>query len=120
MRLLAIPLLAATLLCACQTASYRATSQLAGTNWEARDAGPRGSSFGELLFSSKLTPAGMGVVQLSSQRQAFYQVLDGKLVLRYGGENHAFDFALDGDTLTLDALSATGKALGSQHFDRHP
>ncbi|MBV8489486.1 MAG: hypothetical protein JO199_03075 [Candidatus Eremiobacteraeota bacterium] len=114
--------LAAVTLCACQTASYKATSQLAGTSWNA-DGPPSGRIYHieEMKFGSKLAPSGMGQVELAPHRIVFFQVIQGKLVMRgnfFQGHNRNFDFDIDGDTLTLTALDDDGKPMGTQRFTR--
>jgi hypothetical protein len=95
---------------------------LAGTSWRAVDRGADpAESFSELEFGSKLAPSGMGQVRVAPGRIVLYQVLDGKLVMRYqylSGKNRNFDFDLTGDKLTLTALSPDGKPLGTQHFEK--
>ena len=115
--------IAALLLGGCQTASYKATSQLAGTSWKASDSGtnPKGENFPELQFGADLAPSGMGNVRVSSKKIALFQVINGQLVMRYNylhGRNRTFDFDMTDDALTLKALSPDGKPLGEQSFER--
>ncbi len=121
MRALLFAAALAVALPACQTASYKQTSQLAGTSWRATDrATNRRFDFRELDFGKKLAPSGMGNVEIAPGAIALFQVIDERLVIRadYLAKNHAFDFTIDGDTLTLTSLGADGKPDGVQHFTR--
>lgn len=113
-------LLALVVLPACQTASYKQTSQLAGTNWRAVDTGTDVKrSFKELQFGSKLAPSGMGQVRIAPNRIVFFQVVNEKLLMKADfleGKVRTFDYDLEGDRLTLTSLDSSGKALGTQHF----
>ena len=107
---------------ACETASYKQTKVLAGTNWVAADASTDPKvHMSELQFGKDLSPSGMGQVRIDPNHIVYFQVIDAKLVMRADlltGHNHEFNFKLDGDELTLTALDQDGKALGDQHFTR--
>jgi hypothetical protein len=121
MRSLLSPLLALALLCACSTASYKETKVFAGTSWRAQGAGTDSSvSLPELQFGAKLSPSGLGQVRIGpgNGNIALFQVIDNKLLIRLNDENQPFDFDIDGNTLTLRHLSATGATLGTQTFTK--
>lgn len=121
MRITVIPLALLLALCACQTASYKQTKVLAGTNWVA-DSPPAGRlPLQELEFGSKLAPSGMGNVKIAPGQIILFQVINEKLVMRadfLDGRNHNFDFDIDGDKLTLTTLDDDGKPAGVQRFKR--
>ena len=114
---------AALLLClvvACQTASYKEGTELAGTDWKATDQStdPR-TNFQELQFGSKLAPSGMGQVRTAAGKIVLFQVVDGKLLMKatyLEGKLHHFTYDIDGDKMTLTAITADGQTLGVQHF----
>jgi hypothetical protein len=119
MRSLTAPLLALSLLTACQTASYKQTKVLAGTSWTATAPGTEVAvSVPELAFGTKLSPSGLGQVRIApgNGNIALCQVIDGKLVLRLNGKNEKFDYDIDGDRLTLTHLDDKGAKLGVQVF----
>jgi hypothetical protein len=108
-------------LAACQTASYKETSQLAGTNWKPVDQSQhKRTSFQELQFGKDLAPSGMGNVRIAPNEIVLFQVVNDKLLMKADfleGTIHYFDFDIDGDKMTLTSLTgANGKPEGVQHF----
>jgi hypothetical protein len=123
MRSLTVPFFALALLAACQSASYKQTKVLAGTSWAATAPGTEVAvSIPELQFGAKLAPSGLGQVRIAPGNGSIvpFQVLDGKLVLRVNGKNETFDYAIEGDTLTLTHLSDKREKQGVQVFRQTP
>jgi hypothetical protein len=120
MRSLTAPLFALALLTACQTASYKQTKVLAGTSWIATAPGTEVAvSIPELQFGTKLAPSGLGQVRIApgdGNNIVAFQVLDGKLVLHLNGKNEKFDYAIEGDALTLTHFSDKGEKQGVEVF----